>query len=165
MSRVLFVALQRDHVNDLLGEMLRQFVLEMGIATSSPATTICVMLSSRTIFERLDDFLDVMQVEVLGAALIARLRPATLGITPRLLVRRFFVALGGREAEDQDARLVGVEQHRRVARIVSMSLASGYRCGTEPMNSECSPNGASSAMASNRIPSLRGENRQPLCRR
>ena len=67
--------------------------------------------------KRLDDFLDVMQVEIVGATLIARLRPSALRSAAGLFADDGLFALGCR-AEDKNARLVGVEHHGRVSRVV-----------------------------------------------
>jgi hypothetical protein len=67
--------------------------------------------------ERVDDFLDVMRVEVVSATLVTRLRPSALRGASGLFADDLFLALGC-GAEDEDAGLVGLEHHGRVSRVV-----------------------------------------------
>ena len=99
--------------------------------------------------ERVDHFLDVMHVEVVGAALIARLRPATLRGAAGLFADDLFFTFGA-GAEDEDARLVGVEHHGGIARIVFDQLGQRIQMRHRADEQPVSPIGASSGMASNR---------------
>ena len=67
------------------------------MATSAPATTTCWMLFfADDLVERIDDFLDVKQMEVVGAALITRLRPSALRGAAGLFADDLLFALGVR---------------------------------------------------------------------
>lgn len=70
------------------------------------------------IVERGHDLLHVLQLDVLDVPLIPRLRPAAHLVVLRVRSRDFELALAASGAEDEDARLGGVGQHRGVARIL-----------------------------------------------
>ena len=90
-----------------------------GTITSSPAMTIESIDSSRTMrAERFDDFLGVVEVIVLGVALVARLRPAAHLVPLRLDAFDLLGALDGVRGEHENPRGVGVGQERGVARIL-----------------------------------------------
>jgi hypothetical protein len=67
--------------------------------------------------QRIDDFLDVMQMKVVGAALITRLRPSAHRGAAGLFADDRLFALGF-AAKDKNPRLIGVEHHGRIARVV-----------------------------------------------
>ena len=76
-----------------------------------------VILADDTI-ERLDHFLDVVEVEILGAALIASLRPAAHRVAARLDAFDLLAPFDRSETEHENACLVGVEHDGGVTGIL-----------------------------------------------
>ena len=104
-----------------------------------------------------------MHVEVVGAALIARLRPAALRGAAGLVADDLSLRARCGEAEDEDARLVGVEHHGRIARVVLDELRQRievrHRADEQPVIVESA---RPAGMASNRSDAAAREDRQRL---
>ena len=73
--------------------------------------------------ERLDDFLDVMEMEVIGTALIPGLRPAAHRGAARLDALDLLAPLDRPETKHEDAGMAGIEHDRGVCADIGQSFA------------------------------------------
>ncbi len=111
--------IQADDVDQLLAQARRQlFVQDRHRHVAADGHDAGEILLGDDPVERLDDVLDVLQVQVVGPALVTGLRPAADAAAPRLRVDDVGFALDCIEAEHVDLRVIRIEHHRGVARVL-----------------------------------------------
>ena len=113
------VAVEAQHVDDLRGQRRRQLVAQPGdqAGVASDDHPLDALVADDAI-EPLDHLLEVLELQVLGVALIARLRPPAHRMAAGLLAGHVVARLDRAQAEDDDPGMIGVEQQRGVARVL-----------------------------------------------
>jgi hypothetical protein len=90
-----------------------------GFAASSDATTMWFqVLGGDHLVQQVHDLFHVLLVKVVRAPLVPRLRPATHRRATRLLVLHRLVAFRGAKREHVQVGAVGVEEQRRISRVL-----------------------------------------------
>jgi len=75
-------------------------------------------LLGHDLLEQVDDFLDVLLVEIVSPALVTRLRPSTYLRSARFLILHGLLSCLGAECEDEQARAIGIDEQGRVSRVL-----------------------------------------------
>ena len=113
------MAVEPQHVDDLLAQLNRKRILEErdGDLVADDDDVLNVVGADDAV-ERVDDFLDVMKMNVLDMALIACLGPPAHRGPPCLHTLDVFALLYRSQTEREDPRVVRIEHHRCIARIL-----------------------------------------------